>query len=87
MFKKRLIFLTIVVAYLYSPLSALTLKESIIEAMNTNPVVQERLKNYRATQQDLNVANSEYYPNGVKHQQRVMMIVRLLMSIQKIQIQ
>jgi adhesin transport system outer membrane protein len=32
------------------------------EAINTNPVVQERLKNYRATQQDLNVAESEYYP-------------------------
>jgi adhesin transport system outer membrane protein len=30
--------------------------------MNTNPVVQERLKNYRATQQDLNIAESEYYP-------------------------
>jgi len=62
MFKKKLIFSTVVIAYLSSPLSALTLKESIVEAINTNPVVQERLKNYRATQQDLNVANSEYYP-------------------------
>ncbi|MBN2815579.1 MAG: TolC family outer membrane protein [Campylobacterales bacterium] len=42
--------------------NALTLKESVLEAVNTNPVVQERLKNYRATQQDLNVAESEYYP-------------------------
>jgi len=42
---------------------ALTLKESIIEAMGSNPVVQERLKNYRATQQDLGVAESEYYPS------------------------
>lgn len=40
----------------------LTLKESVIEVLNTNPVVQERLKNYRATQQDLNIAESEYYP-------------------------
>lgn len=62
MFKKRLIISTAVIAYLSSPLSALTLKESIVEAINTNPVVQERLRNYRATQQDLNVANSEYYP-------------------------
>jgi adhesin transport system outer membrane protein len=62
MFKKKLILSAVVLAYIASPLSALTLKESIIEAMNTNPVVQERLKNYRATQQDLNVANSEYYP-------------------------
>ena len=31
--------------------------------MNTNPIVAERLKNYRATQQDLTVAESEYYPS------------------------
>jgi len=43
-------------------LNALTLKESVIEAIDTNPVVQERLKNYRATQQDLSIAESEYYP-------------------------
>lgn len=46
-----------------SQVSALTLKESVIEAIDTNPVVQERLKNYRATQQDLNIAESEYYPS------------------------
>jgi len=62
MFKKKLIISTAVIALLSSSLSALTLKESVIEAINTNPVVQERLKNYRATQQDLNVAESEYYP-------------------------
>jgi len=44
-------------------LNALTLKESVQEALDTNPVVQERLKNYRATQQDLRVAKSEYYPS------------------------
>jgi outer membrane protein, adhesin transport system len=44
-------------------LHALTLKESVVEAIDTNPVVQERLKNYRATQQDLNIAESEYYPS------------------------
>ena len=42
---------------------ALTVKESIIEVMNTNPVVQERLRNYRATREDLNVAESEYLPS------------------------
>ena len=42
--------------------NALTLKESVVEVLNTNPVVQERLKNYRATQQDLTVSESEYYP-------------------------
>lgn len=30
--------------------------------MDTNPVVQERMSNFRATQQDLKIANSEYLP-------------------------
>ena len=46
-----------------SSLLALTLQESVVEVMNTNPIVVERLKNYRATQQDLTVAESEYYPS------------------------
>ena len=45
-----------------STLLSLTLKESVNEVLNTNPVVKERLKNFRATQQDLNIAESEYYP-------------------------
>ena len=53
----------VVVGCLYgSTLSAITLKQSVIEAIDTNPIIQERLKNYRATQQDLNIAESEYYP-------------------------
>ena len=43
--------------------NALTLQESVIEVLNTNPVVQERLRNYRATQQDLSIAESGYYPS------------------------
>lgn len=58
----KLPFVLLFVFSLSSYLNALTLKESVIEAINTNPVVQERLKNYRATQQDLSVAESEYYP-------------------------
>ena len=63
MLKKRFVFL--LVAGLFSLVSseALTLKESVVEVMNTNPIVQERLKNYRATQQDLGIAESEYYPS------------------------
>jgi len=62
MFKKSLLASAVVIATLSSSLSALTLKESIVEAIDTNPVVQERLKNYRATQQDLSIAESDYYP-------------------------
>jgi adhesin transport system outer membrane protein len=42
--------------------NALTLKQSVVEVLNTNPIVTERLRNYRATQQDLNIAESKYLP-------------------------
>ena len=63
MFKIQLVFTAGVLLYAPLLLNALTLKESVVEAINTNPVVQERLKNYRLTQQDLNIAESEYYPS------------------------
>lgn len=43
--------------------SGVTLTESVIEVLNTNPTVIERLKNFRATKQDLNIAEAEYYPS------------------------
>ncbi len=43
-------------------LPAQTLKEDVAEVLNTNPVIQERLRNFRTTQQDLNIAKSEYLP-------------------------
>ncbi len=39
-----------------------TLYKDIEEVLETNPIVQERLKNFRASQQDVKIANSEYYP-------------------------
>ena len=62
MLKKKLIISASALMLLIPSLNALTLKESVVEAVSTNPIVQERLKNYRATQQDLNIAQSEYYP-------------------------
>ena len=62
MLKRNLISLTMIGGVFSSVLSGYTLQQSVVEALNTNPVIQERLKNYRATQQDLNVAESEYYP-------------------------
>jgi outer membrane protein, adhesin transport system len=46
-----------------SSLCAITLEESVTEALRTHPVVKERLNNYRATQQDLQIASSEYLPS------------------------
>jgi adhesin transport system outer membrane protein len=62
MLKKKLSLLFLTSLVFSTSSQSLTLKESIVEAIDTNPVVQERLKNYRGTQQDLNVAESEYYP-------------------------
>lgn len=42
---------------------ALTLQESVVEALQTNPVVQERLKNFHETQQDLEIVKSEWLPS------------------------
>ncbi len=42
--------------------SAQTLKQDVLEVLNTNPIVTERLKNYRSVQQDLNIAKSKYLP-------------------------
>ena len=44
-------------------LQAYTLKDSVLEAMSTNPVVQERLNNYRVSQQDMSIAEAGYYPS------------------------
>jgi len=62
MFQKYSLLLGATLTLLSSSLFSLTLKESIVEVIDNNPAVQERLKNYRATQQDLNIAESEYYP-------------------------
>ncbi|NLO17168.1 MAG: TolC family protein [Arcobacter butzleri] len=43
--------------------NAFTLKDGVSEVLTTNPVVQERLKNFYETQQDLNIAESEYLPS------------------------
>jgi len=62
MLKRNVLSLTAFSCIFSSSLFSLTLQESVMEVLNTNPIVQERLKNYRATQQDLNIAESEYYP-------------------------
>ena len=63
MFKKSLISLCVVNSLFLTAASALTLKESVVGVLETSPIVQERLKNYRVTQQDLGIAESEYYPS------------------------
>lgn len=44
-------------------LDALSLKSSVSEVINSNPIILERINNYRATQQDLKISESEYLPS------------------------
>lgn len=43
-------------------MQAITVEQGIKQVLSTNPIVQERLRNYRATVQDLKIANSAYLP-------------------------
>lgn len=43
-------------------LMALTLNQAVHESLQAHPVIQERLNNFRATQQDLKISEAEYYP-------------------------
>ena len=49
------IILSVVTAF---NLNALTLKDALNESLNTNPEIQERLKNYDKTVYDLKIARS-----------------------------
>ncbi|MCD4668506.1 MAG: TolC family outer membrane protein [Sulfurimonas sp.] len=63
MLKKSFICLALTGFISSSVISANSLQQSVVEVLNTNPVIQERLKNFRATQQDLSIVESEYYPS------------------------
>jgi len=41
---------------------AQTLKGAVSEVLDTNPVIRERLKNYKATREDIDIAEAGYYP-------------------------
>lgn len=45
-----------------SALNALTVQEGVDEVLNTNPIVQERLHNYRGTLEDLRTTEAQYLP-------------------------
>ena len=47
---------------LFATLNAQDLKTTVEEVLATNPIIQERLKNYNATKEDVSIAQSGYYP-------------------------
>jgi len=57
---KRKILLSLVVVV---SLQAQNLKNVITEVLQTNPVIQEKLKNYNATKEDITSAQAGYYPS------------------------
>lgn len=60
---KNIIFSGLVVSLISGlTLNALTLKEALDDALTTNPVILERLKNYDKTVYDLKIANAGYSP-------------------------
>ncbi len=60
---KAVIYSSLVISLVASvSLNALTLNEALDDALTTNPVVLERLKNYDKTIYDLKIAKSEYAP-------------------------
>ncbi|WP_201353698.1 TolC family outer membrane protein [Hydrogenimonas urashimensis] len=44
------------------PLFALNLQEAMLHILQTNPLIQERLKNYNATREDVTIAKSGWLP-------------------------
>ncbi len=46
----------------FTPLSATSLKQVVAEVLDTNPVIIERLRNYRATKEEIGIAQAGYYP-------------------------
>ncbi len=62
---------------LSTSLFAQDLKTTVNEVLSSNPVVQERLKNYNATKEDISIAKAGYYPKldlslgfGIENNQR-----------------
>jgi len=60
---KRLFTTLISAGLLLTSLNALTLDKAVDEALSTNPIVIERLKNYRMVVEDLNIAKAGYLPD------------------------
>jgi len=61
-----------------SQVNAISLKDVVAEVLDTNPIIVERLRNYKATREEVNIADAGYYPTldfqssyGKKYEGRV----------------
>ena len=62
--KERLVRLMVIpFCFAGASLNALTLQEGVDEVLATNPIIQERLYNYKSTLEDLRITESQYLPS------------------------
>ncbi len=52
----------LLIVALLASLQAQTIKSSVEEILSTNPILQERLKNYNSIKEDITTAEAGYYP-------------------------
>ena len=57
---KKIILLS---SFVFISLNAQTLKSSLSEVLSSNPIILERLQNYKSTQKDIDLAQAAYYPS------------------------
>ena len=43
-------------------LSAVTLRDVVSQTLDNHPIIRERLENYRATREEISIADAGYYP-------------------------
>jgi len=60
--KSKVLLLPVVYCLGISSAEATSLKDVVAEVLDTNPVIVERLRNYRATREEVNIADAGYYP-------------------------
>ena len=62
MFKNIFSVVGIIYLLVTTNLSAQTIKKAVVEVIDSNPQLKEKLRRYRAFQQDLSMIESQYYP-------------------------
>jgi len=60
--KKNAILLPLICVFVWTDLSATSLKEIAKKTLANSPIMKERLYNYRATREDVSIAEAGYYP-------------------------
>jgi len=58
--KREILIISLITLSLHA--NTQNLKNTILETLNTNPTILERLKNYNLAKQDIDIAKADYYP-------------------------